>query len=138
MLTEALAALTMVGGNTLVSAMVTDGWEGVKVRFARLLGGSDPNANATAAAQLEESRSVLVEQHEDLQKAVASRHSVGDADHQWHAVRRPRGSGDRRGAAAFPGLRRSCERGRSVGRFGAPLAGGPVPLTLNRRRPDQA
>ncbi len=27
---------------------------------------------------------------------------------------------------------------RRPGRFGAPLAGGPVPLTLNRRRPDQA
>ncbi len=76
MLTEALAALTMAGGNALVSAMVTDGWEGVKARFARLLGGSDPKANATAAAQLEESRSVLVGQCGDLQKAEAEQKAV--------------------------------------------------------------
>ena len=39
MLTEALAALASTGGTALVTAMVTDGWEDVKGKFARLFGG---------------------------------------------------------------------------------------------------
>ena len=60
MLVEALAALAAAGGNALVSAMVTDGWEGVRVRFARLLGRGDPKATDDAAARLEGSHAVLV------------------------------------------------------------------------------
>lgn len=59
MLVEALAALAATGGNALVSAMVTDGWEGVRSRFARLLGRGDPKATDEAAARLEDSRAVL-------------------------------------------------------------------------------
>jgi hypothetical protein len=59
MLTEALAALASTGGTALVTAMVTDGWEGVKARFARLLGRGDPKETEAAAARLEQSRAVL-------------------------------------------------------------------------------
>jgi hypothetical protein len=59
MLVEALAALAGAGGNALVSAMVTDGWEGVKGRFARLLGRGNPTATSEVAARLEDSRAVL-------------------------------------------------------------------------------
>jgi hypothetical protein len=56
---ESLAALAAAGGNTLVSAMVTDGWEGVKARFAQLLGHGDEKETAKAAARLEQSRGEL-------------------------------------------------------------------------------
>jgi len=59
MLAEAMAALAAAGGNALVSAMVTDGWEGVRERFARLLGRGDPKAAGDAAGRLEDSRAVL-------------------------------------------------------------------------------
>jgi hypothetical protein len=59
MLTEALAALASTGGTTLVTAMVTDGWEGIKARFARLLGRDDPGQTQAAAARLEQSRAAL-------------------------------------------------------------------------------
>ncbi len=59
MLEEALAALASAGGTALVSAMVTDGWEGVRNRVARLLGRGDPSATGVAVARLDDSR-VLV------------------------------------------------------------------------------
>jgi hypothetical protein len=59
MLTEALAALASAGGTALVTAMVTDGWERVKARFARLLGRGDVKQAEVAAGQLEQSRAVL-------------------------------------------------------------------------------
>src|SRR5260370_34530082 len=39
--------------------MVTDGWEGVKSRFARLLGRGDAKKTEATAASLEQSRVVL-------------------------------------------------------------------------------
>jgi len=72
MLVVALAALAAAGGNALVSAMVTDGWEGVRARFARLLGRGDPKATDEAAARLEDSRAVLAGQSgADLERAQA-------------------------------------------------------------------
>ncbi len=59
MLAEALAALASTGGSALVSAMVTDGWEGARARFARLLGRGDTKQAEAVAAQLEQSRAVL-------------------------------------------------------------------------------
>ena len=59
MLAEALVSLASVGGSALVSAMVTDGWEGVRGRVARLLGRGDAVGEQRAAAQLERSRAVL-------------------------------------------------------------------------------
>ena len=59
MLVEGLAALAAAGGNALVSAMVTDGWEDVKSRFARLLGRGGGKATEAAAARLEQSRVLL-------------------------------------------------------------------------------
>jgi hypothetical protein len=58
-LSEALAALAATGGTALVTAMVTDGWEAVRTRFARLLGRGDSKETETAAAQLERSRALL-------------------------------------------------------------------------------
>jgi hypothetical protein len=60
MLTEALTALASTGGSALVTAMVTDGWEGVKARCARLLGRGDAKQAEAAAGRLEQSRAVLV------------------------------------------------------------------------------
>lgn len=59
MLEEALAALASTGASALVSAMVADGWEGVKARFARLLGRGDTKRTEAAAGQLEHSRAVV-------------------------------------------------------------------------------
>jgi len=59
MLTEALATLASTGGTALVTAMVTDGWEGVKARFARLFGRGDGKQTEAAAGRLEQSRAVL-------------------------------------------------------------------------------
>lgn len=59
MLTEALTALASTGGTALVTAMVTDGWEGVKARFARLFGRGEGAQAETAAGRLEQSRAAL-------------------------------------------------------------------------------
>jgi hypothetical protein len=59
MLTEALAALASTGGSALVTAMVTDSWEGVRARFARLFGRGDAKQAEAAAGRLEQSRTVL-------------------------------------------------------------------------------
>jgi hypothetical protein len=59
MLTEALTALASTGGSALVTAMVTDGWEGVKSRFARLFGRGDAKKTEAAAVNMEQSRVVL-------------------------------------------------------------------------------
>ncbi len=59
MLTEALIVLASTGGSALVTAMVTDGWEGVKARFARLFGRGDAKQAEVAAGRLEQSRAVL-------------------------------------------------------------------------------
>jgi len=61
MLTEALTALASAGGTALVTAMVTDGWEGAKARFARLLGRGDAARAEAAAGRLEQSRAALVQ-----------------------------------------------------------------------------
>jgi hypothetical protein len=54
-----LAVLAATAGTALVNAMVTDGWGGIRKRFARLLGrGSDQEVEA-AAARLEKSRGML-------------------------------------------------------------------------------
>lgn len=55
MLTEALTALASTGG----TAMVTDGWDGVKARFARLFGRGEGAQAEAAAGRLEQSRAVL-------------------------------------------------------------------------------
>jgi hypothetical protein len=60
MLTEALTALASTGGTAVVTAMATDSWEGVKARFARLLGRGDAKKTDAAAARLEQSRAVVV------------------------------------------------------------------------------
>lgn len=56
MLTEALAS---TGGTALVTVMVTDGWEDVKGKFARLFGRGEPREAETAAARLEQSQAAL-------------------------------------------------------------------------------
>ena len=59
MLTEALTALASTGGTALVTAMVTDGWEGVRARFARLFGRGNAQQAEAAAGRLEQSRAAL-------------------------------------------------------------------------------
>jgi hypothetical protein len=59
MLAEALAVLASTGSTALITAMVTDGWEGVRARFARLLGCGDSKEAEAVAARLERSRAVL-------------------------------------------------------------------------------
>jgi hypothetical protein len=60
MLTEALTALASTGGTALVTAMVTDGWEGVRARFARLLGhGGAAEAIEATEERLEKSKLTL-------------------------------------------------------------------------------
>jgi hypothetical protein len=59
MLTETLTALASTGGTALVTAMVTDSWEGVKARFARVFGRGDAARAEAATGRLEQSRAVL-------------------------------------------------------------------------------
>lgn len=59
MLGEAAAGVAAAGGTALVTAMVTDGWEGVRARFARLLGHGDAREAEGVAARMEECRAVL-------------------------------------------------------------------------------
>jgi hypothetical protein len=61
MVAEALTALAAAGGTALVNAMVTDGWEGIRKRFAQLLGRGSDHKVAAAAARLERSREMLTE-----------------------------------------------------------------------------
>jgi hypothetical protein len=61
MLAEALAGLASAGGTALVTAMVTDGWEDVRTRVARVLGRGDAQETGAVAAQLEQSRLALAE-----------------------------------------------------------------------------
>jgi hypothetical protein len=72
MVLAALAALAAVGGTAVVNAMVTDGWEGVRKRFARLLGRGDQKETEAAEARLEKSHEALRGlSGADLEKAQA-------------------------------------------------------------------
>ena len=76
MLTEALTALASTGGTALVTAMVTDSWEGMKARFARLFGRGDTAAGA-AAGRLEQSRAALAGlSGPDLERARAEQEII--------------------------------------------------------------
>ena len=59
MLSEGLAALASAGGTALVTAMVTDGWEGIRARFARLIGRGHPPEIDAAGVRLDQSHAVL-------------------------------------------------------------------------------
>lgn len=59
MLSEALAALASTGGTAVVTAMVTDGWEGIRARFARLIGRGRTPEIETAEARLDQSHAAL-------------------------------------------------------------------------------
>lgn len=61
MLAEALTALASTGGTALVTAMVTDGWDEIRARFARLLGRGDPKRTQAAADRLDQSRAALTD-----------------------------------------------------------------------------
>jgi hypothetical protein len=72
MLGEALAGLASAGGTALVTAMVTDGWEDIRARFARLLGRGNASETESAAARLDESQMLLVAlAGEELQRGRA-------------------------------------------------------------------
>lgn len=59
MLGEALATLASTGGTALVTAMVTDSWEGVRARFARVIGRGRQVEIEAAEVRLEQSRAAL-------------------------------------------------------------------------------
>jgi hypothetical protein len=94
MLTEALTALASTGGTALVTAMVTDSWEGVKARFARLFGQGDAGQAEMAAGRLEQSRAELASlSGGDLERArsqqeIAWRTRLGDLLEQDPSVER--------------------------------------------------
>lgn len=76
MLTETLTALASTGSTALVTAMVTDGWEGMKTRFARLFGRRDAKEAEVAADRLEQSRAALaMVSGPDLER-VRSEHEI--------------------------------------------------------------
>jgi hypothetical protein len=54
-----LAALAATGGTALVTAMVTDGWEGLRGRIARLFGRGDDKETETALERLDRSQAAL-------------------------------------------------------------------------------
>jgi hypothetical protein len=77
MLTEALTALASTGGTALVTAMVTDSWEGLRARFARLFGRGDSGQAEVAAGRLEQSRAELASlAGADLERARAQQEIV--------------------------------------------------------------
>lgn len=77
MLAEALTALASTGGTALVTAMVTDGWEGVRGRVARLLGRGDAKQAEIAASKLEQSRAALAGlSGAELERAAAEQQVV--------------------------------------------------------------
>jgi hypothetical protein len=59
MIEVALAALAATGGTALVTAMVTDAWEGLRGKVAKLFGRGDAQATEAALAQLDEARAAL-------------------------------------------------------------------------------
>lgn len=77
MLTEALAALASTGGTALVTAMVTDSWEDVKGKFARLLSRGKAQEAEAVVARLEQSRAALAGlSGADLERARAEQEVV--------------------------------------------------------------
>jgi hypothetical protein len=77
MLTEALTALASTGGTALVTAMVTDGWEGVRARFARLFGRGDAKQAEAVAGRLDQSRAALAGlAGPDLERALAEQQVI--------------------------------------------------------------
>lgn len=56
---EALIALAVLAGNTVVAAASTDAWEAAKHKLARLLGRGNPRREQLAKDRLEETRQQL-------------------------------------------------------------------------------
>ncbi len=59
MLAEALMALAATGGNAVITAMATDGWESFKGRIAQVFGRGQPDLAQATAARLDQSRAAL-------------------------------------------------------------------------------
>jgi hypothetical protein len=84
MVVETLAALAAAGGTALVNAMVTDGWEGIRKRFARLLGRGNDKEVEAATARLERSHAMLAglsgpdREKAQAEQAVVWRTRLGD------------------------------------------------------------
>jgi hypothetical protein len=77
MLGEALTALASAGGTALVTAMVTDGWEDAKSRFARMIGRGRKAEVEAAEVRLEQSRAGLEGRTgQDLERARAEQEVV--------------------------------------------------------------
>ena len=76
MLAELLAALASTGGTAVVTAMATDSWEGIKARFARLLGRGDAKETEAVSARLEQSRVALASASGSGLERVRAEHEV--------------------------------------------------------------
>lgn len=142
MVVAALALLAATGGTALVNAMVTDGWEGVRKKFARLLGRGDEKETEAAAVRLEKSHASLsglsgadleraqaeqaiawrtrlgdlLESHPDAQDEL--RRLVAEVQAQaagGHGPGHAAGDRVRPGPASRPGARRAKERLRRPG-----------------------
>jgi len=65
-----LMALASLAGQTVVAAAVTDTWDSVKHRFARLIGRGDPDKTTVAERRLTETHRTLTHaQGTDLERA---------------------------------------------------------------------
>lgn len=73
MLNEGLAALAASAGTGLVAAMVTDGWQQVRVRAARLLSRGDAEEGRRQEDRLEQTRREVVGASADRIEEVARR-----------------------------------------------------------------
>lgn len=59
MLAEALMALAATGGNAVITAMATDGWEAFKDRIAKVFGRGTPELTQATVARLDQSRAAI-------------------------------------------------------------------------------
>ncbi|TYB40971.1 hypothetical protein [Actinomadura chibensis] len=73
MLNEALAALAASAGTGVVTAMVTDGWQQVRMRVVKVLGRGDPGEEQRQETRLERARREVIEAPEEQAEDVRQR-----------------------------------------------------------------
>jgi hypothetical protein len=74
---QELVALAATGGNAVVTAMVTDSWEGLRGKIAQLFGRGDKRESETALDRLDQSRATLARlSGRDLERAQAEQEII--------------------------------------------------------------
>jgi hypothetical protein len=72
-LVEALVALAVLAGNTVVTSAVTDAWEAARQGFSRLLGRGDPDKTRLVEQRLADTHDQLIQaQGADLERVQAA------------------------------------------------------------------